>query len=71
MKTFVTIAGAALLALSGATTSDARQHSRRPGPTQNEPAYYSSDYNTAHGRDSSCFYSTGLPELYACSANGG
>ena len=70
MKTFVTITGAALLALSCSTTSDAKQHARRPIPTQNEPAY-SSDYNTTRARDNSCFYSTGLPELYACSANGG
>ncbi len=71
MKTFLTIAGAVLLALSCATASDARQHAKRVSPTQSEPVFNSSDYNPTRDRDSSCFDSTGLPQLYACSPHGG
>jgi len=76
MKTFIPIAGAFLLALSCATASDARQHAKRLSPAQSEPVFNNSDYAPTLGRntlsrDSSCFYGTGLPELYACGAHGG
>lgn len=71
MRTFITIAGGVLLALSCATSSDARQHANQPRPVQSGPTYYGPDYNNQRGRDSSCFYSNGLPELYACSGSGG
>jgi hypothetical protein len=68
MKTFLTISGGILLALSFVTASDARQHAKRQAPTQSEPTYYDQE----RGRDSSCFSrSTGLPNQYACSVNGG
>jgi len=68
MKTFLTISGGILLALSCVTASDARSHAQRQAPTQSEPTYYDQE----RGRDSSCFSrSTGLPNQYACSSNGG
>jgi hypothetical protein len=68
MKTFVTVVGGALLALSSVTVSDARPHAQRQAPAQSEPTYYDQE----RGRDSSCFSrSTGLPDQYACSSNGG
>ena len=68
MKTFLTISGGILLALSCPTASDARSHANRQAPTQSEPTYYDQE----RGRDSSCFSrSTGLPNQYACSSNGG
>jgi hypothetical protein len=70
MRTFIAIVGGGLLAITCATASDARQHAKQVRPTQNEPIYYP-DYNNTRDRDSSCFNSSGLPELYACSGNGG
>jgi hypothetical protein len=71
MKIFVTVVGGALLALSCVTASDARQHTNRKAPTQSE-SYYRLDYYPARDRDGSCFSrSTGLPDQYACSLNGG
>jgi len=68
MKTFLTISGGILLALSCVTASDARSHAQRQAPTQSEPTYYDQE----RGRDSSCFSrSTGLPNEFACSSNGG
>jgi len=68
MKTFLTISGGILLALSCVTASDARSHAQRQAPTQSEPTYYDQE----RGRDSSCFSrSTGLSNQYACSSNGG
>ena len=68
MKTFVTVVGGVLLALSCVTASDARSHAKRQAPTQSEPTYYDQE----RGRDSSCFSrSTGLPNEFACSSNGG
>ena len=68
MKTFLTISGGILLALSCVTASDARSHAKRQAPTQSEPTYYDQE----RGRDSSCFSrSTGLSNQYACSVNGG
>ena len=68
MKTFVTVLGGVLLALSCVTASDARSHAKRQAPTQSEPTYYDQE----RGRDSSCFSrSTGLPNEFACSSNGG
>jgi len=68
MKTFITIVGGLLLTLSCVTASDARSHAKRQAATQSEP----SSYNQERGGDSSCFSrSTGLPDQYACSSNGG
>ncbi len=68
MRTLITTIGAALLVLSYATVSDAK----RLSPTQSRVDYYRSDYDTTRDRDNSCFSrSTGLPEQYACSSNGG
>ncbi len=69
MKTIITIAGAALLALSSVTVAESRPHARPV--TQGEPSNYDPDYNTRFRQDNSCFYSTGLPEMYACSSSGG
>jgi hypothetical protein len=56
-----------LLVAASATSSDARPQAKRLTRPQSEFAYYYSDSNGM--RDSSCF--SGLPALYACSANGG
>ena len=67
MKTFLTISGGILLALSCVTASDARQHAKQQAPTQS-----GSGYDTTRDRDTSCFSRpTGLPDQYACSSNGG
>jgi hypothetical protein len=66
--TLLTFSASLLLVAAYATSSDARPHAQQP--TQKESIYYHSDSNTM--RDSSCFSrSTGLPDQYACSANGG
>ena len=46
MKTFVTISGGVLLALSCVATSDARLHANREGQTQSEPSNYNPDYQS-------------------------
>jgi hypothetical protein len=66
-KMLLTFAASILLVAAYATSSDARSHAQRLSPTQSESVYYHSDSNSM--RDSSCF--SGLPALYACSANGG
>jgi hypothetical protein len=66
-KTLLTLSTTILLVAASATSSDARPQTKRLSPTQKESVYYHSDSNTM--RDSSCF--SGLPALYACSANGG
>ena len=66
-KTLLTFSACMLLVAASATSSDARPHAKRLSPTQSESVYYPSDSNSM--RDSSCF--SGLPALYACSANGG
>jgi hypothetical protein len=66
-KTLLTFSASLLLVAAYAASSDARPHAQRLSPTQNESIYYHSDSNSM--RDSSCF--SGLPALYACSANGG
>jgi hypothetical protein len=70
-KTLFTFAATILLVAASATSSDARPQAKRLSPTQSESVYYNSDYNKTPSRDNSCFYSTGLPEMYACSSNGG
>ena len=70
-KTFLTFSASMLLVAASVTSSDARPHGTRLTRTQSESTYYHSDYNGTRDRDSSCFRSTGLPDLYACSANGG
>lgn len=71
MRTFTTLTGSVILTLCCATASDARQHTKQPRATQSAPIYDTSDFHNNWGRDSSCFNSTGLPELYACSSHGG
>jgi hypothetical protein len=66
-KTLLTLSATILLVAASATSSDARPQAKRLSPTQSESVYYHSDSNGM--RDSSCF--SGLPALYACSANGG
>ena len=67
MKTFLTVVGGALLALSCVTASDARPHAKQQTPTQS-----GSGYDTTGDRDSSCFSrSTSLSDQYACSSHGG
>ncbi len=70
-KTFLTFSAGMLLLASCVTPSDARPHPDRLTPPQSEFTYYHSDYNSTRDRDNSCFRSTGLPDMYACSANGG
>jgi hypothetical protein len=71
-KMLLTFAASLLLVAASATSSDARPHAQRLSPTRNESIYYHSDSDTSRDRDSSCFSrSTGLPNQYACSANGG
>jgi hypothetical protein len=71
MRTFLTLAGGVLVTVSCVTASDARQNTRQLPPTQRQTIYNNYDYNNTRNLDSSCFYSTGLPELYACSGKGG
>jgi hypothetical protein len=66
-KALLTFSASLLLVAAYAASSDARPHAQRLSPTRNESVYYHSDSNSM--RDSSCF--SGLPALYACSANGG
>ncbi len=66
-KTLFTFSASILLVAAFATSSDARPHAKRLSSTQSESVYFHSDSNSM--RDSSCF--SGLPALYACSANGG
>jgi hypothetical protein len=66
-KALLSFSATLLLVALSATSSDARTHAQRLTPTQNQSVYYHSDSNGM--RDSSCF--SGLPEIYACSANGG
>ena len=67
-----TFAATILLVALSATSSDAKPHAQRPSPTQIESVYHHSDFNSMRDRDSSCFSrSVGLPDQYACSANGG
>ena len=68
-KTFLAFSAIMLLVAASVTSSDARPHGTRLNPTRSESTYYPSD-NTRNG-DNSCFRSTGLPDMYACSANGG
>jgi len=70
-KTFLTFSASMLLVAASVMSSDARPHGTRLTPTPSESTYYHSNYNTARDGDSSCFRSTGLPAMYACSANGG
>jgi hypothetical protein len=66
-KALSTLSSTILVVAASATSSYARPHAQRLSPTQNQPVYYHPDSNSM--RDSSCF--SGLPALYACSANGG
>ena len=69
-KTLLMLSASTLLLAATATSSDARPHSQRLSPTQNESLYFHSDPNSL--RDSSCFSrSVGLPDQYACSSHGG
>jgi hypothetical protein len=72
-KTLLTFSASLLLVAAYATSSDARSHAQRVSPTQGESVYYNHNpnYNSSPIRDNSCFSSTGLPEMYACSGRGG
>src|SRR5271157_1595601 len=59
MKTFVTISGGILLALSCVATSDARLHPNREGQTQSEPSNYNPDQDSqtsTRNLDNSCLH---------------
>jgi len=66
MKTFVTISGGILLALSCVATSDARLHANREGQTQSEPSNYNPDQDSETSTlDNSCLHcgaTTGLAQ---------
>ena len=66
MKTFVTISGGILLALSCVATSDARLHANREGQTQSEPSNYNPDQDSEISTlDNSCLHcgaTTGLAQ---------
>ena len=66
-KALLSFSATLLLVAASATSSDARPQVKRLSPIQSESVYYHSDSNGM--RDSSCF--SGLPAMYACSANGG
>ena len=71
MKTFVTISGGILLALSCVATSDARPRANGEAPTQSEPSDYNPDYDgkrNTRNWDNSCLHS--VPAMYWCSSNG-
>ena len=75
MKTFVTISGGILLALSCVATSDARLHANREGQTQSEPSNYNPDYNSqtnTRNWDNSCLHCGAASRLpsYATLAGG-
>jgi hypothetical protein len=59
MKTFVTISGGILLALSCVATTDARLHPNREGQTQSEPSNYNPDQDSqtsTRNLDNSCLH---------------
>ena len=64
MKTFLTISGGILLALSCVAISDARVHANRQGQTQSEPSNYNPDQDSEISTlDNSCLHcgaTTGL-----------
>src|SRR5271166_6139789 len=68
MKTFVTISGGILLAVSCVATSDARLHPNREGQTQSEPSNYNPDQDSQTSTwylDNSCLHcvaTTGLAQ---------
>ena len=65
-KTALVMPASILLAVTLVTPSVARPHHDQLRPTK------SSSYNPDQSRrDSSCFNVPGLPEIYACSVNGG
>ena len=62
MKTFVTISGGILLALSCVATSDARLHANRVGQTQSEPSNYNPDQDSQTSTWNSDRATTGLAQ---------
>jgi hypothetical protein len=72
-KAFLTLSATILVVAASATSSNARPHAQQLSPTQNESVYYNHNpnYNSSPIRDNSCFSSTSLPEMYACSSHGG
>ncbi len=70
-KTFLTFSATVLLVAASVMSSDARPQGTRMAPVHSQATYYHSDYNAVRDGDSSCFRSTGLPDLYACSSQGG
>jgi hypothetical protein len=73
LNMILTLASAILLVAASVTPSDARPHANREGPTQTDSVYFNRNPSdsTSPIRDNSCFTSTGLPEMYACSSHGG
>lgn len=70
-KVFMTFSASALLVAASVTSSDARHQTRRFTSDQNEPTYYHYESESPRDGDNSCFRSSGLPEMYACSSHGG
>lgn len=73
LNMILAFSSAVLLVATSVTSSDARPHANRASPTQSDSVYYNHNprNNTSPIRDNSCFSSTGLPEMYACSSHGG
>ena len=70
-RTILTFSFTVLFVTASAMSSDARPHAKRLNPTQPKSVYDYSNYNSSPIQDNSCFHSTGLPEMYACSSHGG
>ena len=70
-KVFMMFSASALLVAASVTSSDARHRTQRPPSDQTEPTYYQWESTTPRDWDSSCFRSSGLPEMYACDPHGG
>jgi hypothetical protein len=66
-----TLSATVLLVAASVTSSDARPHAKPLSPPQSEPFYDKANSDSRRDWDSSCFRSTGLPAMYACSGNGG
>ncbi len=70
-KVFLTCSASILLFAASVASSDARPNGKRPTPSQGESVYFYSGYDSNRNEDASCFRSTGLPDLYACTSHGG
>ena len=68
---FMMFSASALLVAASVTSSDARHQTQRVPSDQQEPTYYHWESTSPRDWDSSCFRSSGLPQMYACSSHGG